>query len=231
MSPSVHRSGLGALLHLDAMHAIVVALALSMPARAMANELDNHQPYPAQITKPAELDDIPGRLLVDDHVGITSVVNWALPWNGDKELRMRHKRKDDEETSEDETTDDDRSTKTKDGVSGTKTKDEDAETNTSSSGDDEEDEDDQRPTKTISENLDDLSTLTVSLAPSSTPTEDSDAPLPSAFDGAVTSDFKSADGDESCPDFINSLLSSPTFKECYPLSMMLQVSLRAPTSL
>lgn len=50
------------------------------------------------------------------------------------------------------------------------------------------------------------------------------SPLPSPFDGIPFSDFKTNGEDDSCPNFMRDLLSDPTFKKCYPVSMMLQVS-------
>lgn len=46
------------------------------------------------------------------------------------------------------------------------------------------------------------------------------SPLPIPFDGNIGTNFTA----ESCPSFINGFLTSPTFKSCYPLSMLLQVS-------
>lgn len=48
------------------------------------------------------------------------------------------------------------------------------------------------------------------------------APLPSAFDNSLDFNFTS-NGGKSCPKFLNELLTSDTFKSCYPISMMLQV--------
>lgn len=52
----------------------------------------------------------------------------------------------------------------------------------------------------------------------------SSSPLPEPFDNTPASAFQSSGSTDSCPNFISSLLSNPTFKSCYPLSMMLQVS-------
>lgn len=53
------------------------------------------------------------------------------------------------------------------------------------------------------------------------------SPLPSILD-SLPSDFSPGPNGEPppCPVFINSFLSDPTFKECYPLSMLLDVSPR-----
>lgn len=84
----------------------------------------------------------------------------------------------------------------------------------------------------------DLSTMTMttdslSAAPSTTTTatqaDSSESPLPVPFDNTPTSDFSTRGGDDSCPRFINNLLSSKTFGDCYPLSMMVMVSAIPPT--
>ncbi|KAG6000781.1 hypothetical protein E4U21_005015 [Claviceps maximensis] len=48
--------------------------------------------------------------------------------------------------------------------------------------------------------------------------------LPSPFDNLVPSAFQIPGGSSSCPRFISSLLSDPTFKRCYPISMLMQTS-------
>ncbi|KAM4054690.1 C6 transcription factor [Hirsutella rhossiliensis] len=50
------------------------------------------------------------------------------------------------------------------------------------------------------------------------------SPLPSPFDDPRPSLFQSVDSDDKCPKFMTTLLSDPTFKSCYPLSMLLQTS-------
>lgn len=52
----------------------------------------------------------------------------------------------------------------------------------------------------------------------------SSSPLPEPFDNTPASAFQSSGSTDACPKFMSSLLSNPTFKSCYPLSMMLQVS-------
>ncbi|UNI14315.1 hypothetical protein JDV02_000955 [Purpureocillium takamizusanense] len=59
--------------------------------------------------------------------------------------------------------------------------------------------------------------------PSPTP-EASQSPLPSPFDNNISSDFKLDSSDNRCPNFMSSLLSDPTFKSCYPISMLFQTS-------
>ncbi|KOS17163.1 hypothetical protein ESCO_005995 [Escovopsis weberi] len=66
-------------------------------------------------------------------------------------------------------------------------------------------------------------------APSnSDPTKASSTPkataLPTPFDNTPSSAFRADGADNTCPNFITSLLANPTFKSCYPLSMMLQTS-------
>ena len=46
--------------------------------------------------------------------------------------------------------------------------------------------------------------------------------LPSPLDGGLAANFTANDqGQTTCPTFLNSFLSNPTFKECYPLSLLL----------
>ncbi|UKZ85892.1 uncharacterized protein TrAFT101_001736 [Trichoderma asperellum] len=52
----------------------------------------------------------------------------------------------------------------------------------------------------------------------------SSSPLPEPFDNTPASAFQSSGSTDACPKFISNLLSNPTFKSCYPLSMMLQSS-------
>ncbi|KIH88308.1 c6 zinc finger domain containing protein [Sporothrix brasiliensis 5110] len=47
------------------------------------------------------------------------------------------------------------------------------------------------------------------------------SPLPSFFDSSLASNFSN---DSACPAFINSFLTNPTFKQCYPFSLLLQGS-------
>ncbi|KAK1835105.1 hypothetical protein QBC39DRAFT_388833 [Podospora conica] len=50
-------------------------------------------------------------------------------------------------------------------------------------------------------------------------------PLPSPLDSNLSSNFsKAADNSTPCPLFINAFLTDPTFKQCYPLSLLLQGS-------
>ncbi|KAG5930097.1 hypothetical protein E4U53_002305 [Claviceps sorghi] len=50
------------------------------------------------------------------------------------------------------------------------------------------------------------------------------SPLPSPFDNLVPSAFQNPGGSSTCPKFMSGLLSDPTFKQCYPLSMLMQTS-------
>lgn len=68
---------------------------------------------------------------------------------------------------------------------------------------------------------------TAKAAPSAATTtlsKPSSSPLPEPFDNTPASAFQSSGSTDACPKFISGLLSNPTFKSCYPLSMMLQVS-------
>ena len=49
------------------------------------------------------------------------------------------------------------------------------------------------------------------------------SPLPSPFDMSMGSNFTGNNGNGACPAFINSFLTNPTFRECYPFSMLMQV--------
>ncbi|POR34076.1 Uncharacterized protein TPAR_05717 [Tolypocladium paradoxum] len=69
-----------------------------------------------------------------------------------------------------------------------------------------------------------LTTLTISVGQSTSTAEATQSPLPSPFDDSLPSDFKGKNSDDRCPKFMSSLLSNPTFKSCYPLSMMIQTS-------
>ncbi|PHH66208.1 hypothetical protein CDD82_1571 [Ophiocordyceps australis] len=80
-------------------------------------------------------------------------------------------------------------------------------------------------TNTLTKLNDPLSTTMVIPVAESTPVpEPSAAPLPVPFDDAPPSDFKAPNSDDRCPNFISSLLANPTFKSCYPVSMMIQTS-------
>jgi hypothetical protein len=59
----------------------------------------------------------------------------------------------------------------------------------------------------------------------SSSTSVSASPLPSILD-SMSADFAKGPngGDPPCPRFINSFLTNPQFHECYPLSMLLDVS-------
>ncbi|KAK2592177.1 hypothetical protein QQS21_010137 [Conoideocrella luteorostrata] len=76
-------------------------------------------------------------------------------------------------------------------------------------------------------NLDgnDFSTTAKALAMRSTATSDgASSPLPSPFDSPVPSAFQIPGGGNSCPKYMSTLLSDPTFKSCYPISMLIQTS-------
>ncbi|KAH9900395.1 hypothetical protein F4778DRAFT_139703 [Xylariomycetidae sp. FL2044] len=70
-------------------------------------------------------------------------------------------------------------------------------------------------------------TTTIEIDVSTTTAESASAtvassPLPSPFDGALSSNFSGDDG--GCVDFINDMLSNSTFKQCYAFSLLLQGS-------
>ncbi|KAG5927396.1 hypothetical protein E4U42_002292 [Claviceps africana] len=53
-------------------------------------------------------------------------------------------------------------------------------------------------------------------------TDGGSSPLPSPFDSLVPSAFQIPGGSNACPRFMSSLLSDPAFKQCYPLSLLMQ---------
>lgn len=207
---------------------LALIVALTSPVLALD---DADAPHQAQITAPATLPD-----KWDDRIALAeSAVEGIMSSAGLGELRLRPKRQNDDkedktvDKSEDKTNVKDKGEKktTVDKEENTKTKNTDQ---TKTKDGDYEEEDDVSPTKVISEDLDSITTFTVSLDPSSvaTSTAVEESPLPVAFDGTLGSEFKSEGSDDSCPTFMSALLNSQTFKDCYPLSMMIQV--RIPTA-
>ncbi|KAG6039912.1 hypothetical protein E4U41_001819 [Claviceps citrina] len=73
---------------------------------------------------------------------------------------------------------------------------------------------------------DELSTASTALSEraSGTSSDGGSSPLPSPFDNLVPSAFQIPGGGDSCPKFMSTLLSDPTFKRCYPISMLIQTS-------
>ncbi|KAL7953553.1 hypothetical protein V8C34DRAFT_309101 [Trichoderma compactum] len=67
-------------------------------------------------------------------------------------------------------------------------------------------------------------TSTTALSKPTSSSASSSSALPVPFDNTPASAFQSSGSTDSCPNFISSLLANPTFKSCYPLSMMLQTS-------
>lgn len=225
-------------------HPVLCAFALFAALGSLARVVE--EPYPAQITPPADLPDLPATLVVDDSV-LTAApdANFIMNSPNVHELRLKHghlhrRQKDDDEGEDRETTkivknqevsrtesEDHEGTKTKDGH-GDKTHTADDEKETRSASDDNSGTKETRtvaPTQTLTEDPDELATRSLSIAPSSTATQsaDPDAPLPVPFDGTATSEFKTDGGDNSCPDFISSLLNSDKFSNCYPISMLILV--------
>jgi len=65
-----------------------------------------------------------------------------------------------------------------------------------------------------------VSTVTEASTTSTVPA----SPLPSPLDSNLSSNFTtSEDGSIPCPKFLNAFLTDPKFKQCYPLSLLLQV--------
>lgn len=185
------------------------------------------EPYPAQITPLAELPDLPSSLVVDESAPVSAPAEVDVNMDSVHELRMRHQHLHRRQNDDDDDSGDKKSG-TKEEADKTKTADGERETGSSANDKDGDKEKSSiAPTKTLSEDLDDIATRSLSVAPSSSPTEseepDEDTPLPQPFDGTPTSDFVSTGGDESCPNYISALLNSETFKDCYPLSMMIFV--------
>lgn len=185
---------------------LLLVASLASPVVAAAND-----PYPASISPPPSYLDLPTTLVVDDRPRPTSVAQWAMHRHPQHELRhIRAKRQDDEDEDKDE----ERSTRTAPDRT-TSTSDDKRETETSNKDENENEEEDD------DDDQDSFTTFTVSLRPSPTATEDpEDSPLPSAFDGTPSSEFQGQDEDDSCPSFLNSILSNQTYLDCYPLSMM-----------
>ncbi|OIW33374.1 hypothetical protein CONLIGDRAFT_560984, partial [Coniochaeta ligniaria NRRL 30616] len=67
-------------------------------------------------------------------------------------------------------------------------------------------------------------TVRIAVSTKSTTTVVPSSPLPSPLDGSISSNFSSSSGTNSCPAFLNSFLTNPTFKQCYPFSLLLQGS-------
>ena len=67
------------------------------------------------------------------------------------------------------------------------------------------------------------STITTGTSPTRTTPSSTGptSPLPSPFDSNLSSNFSN----NNCASFISTFLSSSTFKQCYPFSMLLQVGL------
>lgn len=197
---------------------LVLVAGFAAPALA----LEDNGLYPASITPSPSQLELPSTLVVDEQPPPTSVAHWAPHRHRQQELRrLRVKRQTDDEDEEESTqsttrratgtTDEGRETETA-------TEDEDEDSSTSSRSNSE------RSTQTVSDDLDSLTTFTVSLAPSPTVTDNpEDSPLPSAFDRTPRTEFQGQGQDDSCPSFMGSLLDSQTYLDCYPLSMMFWV--------
>ncbi|OAA38043.1 hypothetical protein NOR_06788 [Metarhizium rileyi] len=66
--------------------------------------------------------------------------------------------------------------------------------------------------------------MTRSTGESSSKTDPSTSPLPSPFDNPLPNAFKVPSSDDSCPNFMNELLSDPAFQSCRPISMLIRSS-------
>lgn len=94
-----------------------------------------------------------------------------------------------------------------------------------SEDDDEKDESSTTSTKTkdSEDKKGSKTTFTISIEQGTSTAASNSSPLPQPFDGNLASEFTSSSGSK-CPTFLNSLLASPSFEACYPLSMLIQVS-------
>jgi hypothetical protein len=99
----------------------------------------------------------------------------------------------------------------------------DSESKTSSREEEESTSFDRRPsTATERPNSKTASNDPVTPTPTSTVPLSTDLPKP--WDDSLPTDFRAPNGDASCPDFIEGLFKDPTFKTCYPLSMLMEGS-------
>jgi len=153
---------------------------------------------------------VPTETLVVDQQVVPVKINGAWQWvhQSDVELRKRQEDGGDAATTPSPTRRDDLRP-TNDGGDGGGDTDDSAEEGSDGGSSSEEDE-------STSESSTPTSTLF------GDPAADSPSPLPSPFDNNLDFNFTS-NGGTSCPKYLNNLLTSDTFKSCYPLSMMLQV--------
>ncbi|MBE3043084.1 hypothetical protein IMZ48_11030 [Candidatus Bathyarchaeota archaeon] len=158
------------------------------------------------------MDQIPQEtLMVDNSVPILVDGKWE--WVAEDAPELRRRRSDDDDEDEEKEKEKGKS-KTKASPPPTTREDDDNEdaTSTITVTPKETDEDGEEEEQSIT----------------STSTASTQSPLPSAFDNNIDYNFTS-NGGQSCPRFLNDLLMSDTFKSCYPISMMLQVSHSCPT--
>ncbi|KAI5465725.1 hypothetical protein BGZ63DRAFT_347185 [Mariannaea sp. PMI_226] len=68
-----------------------------------------------------------------------------------------------------------------------------------------------------------VTTFTISVSQATTTAEATTSPLPQAWDGNLHASLETEPG-SNCPTFLDGVLKDPSYKACYPLSMMLQTS-------
>lgn len=184
---------------------VACTLLLSLSSTVLAQ----HEPHPALITTPVVVHSPSDILATDDRPAPTPTMEFLIPTDrAAHQLRFNRRAADSSSSSK---TDDNAKSSTD--KSGSKS---DSKTESKSES--------KTESKTGSAAT---TTNTSTTTSSSTPTSDApDKPLPSALDNTVASDFQiPGDGStNSCPTFMRDLLSNPTFKTCYPLSMLLLVS-------
>ncbi|KAF7558864.1 hypothetical protein G7046_g5292 [Stylonectria norvegica] len=66
-------------------------------------------------------------------------------------------------------------------------------------------------------------TITISKEKATSTAAASQSPLPEPFDGNIETEYTSS-ASSNCPTFLTSLIESPSFEACYPLSMLIQTS-------
>lgn len=202
---------------------------------AFSAQIDGrHIPFPRH-DLPATSTAVPAATLLVDNSPAPSPTAF-FERQPDLRLRARAKKEEEEEEEEDE---DDNSGKGK-GEDKEEDEEEDQEKESASTTrsksaakDDDDDKDSETATKSSKTHKGAVVKSTSTGGPTSTTglaqdeddkDVDDDTPLPAPFDHARSSDFKTTDGDDTCPRFINSLLANPSFRNCYPISMMVETS-------
>ena len=165
-------------------------------------------PQPTCAAPNTALDALPTTLLVDNSVPVLVGDKWVWVPENAPELHRRQD-KDDKDKDKDKDKDDD------DDDDDDEEEEEEEATALATAT-----EDDSEPTRTGDGEGSGTASATKSVETS---------PLPSPFDNNLNFNFTS-NGGKSCPRFLNELLTSEEFKECYPVSMVLQVSSTSPLS-